>query len=224
MSQNISDFFDNHLHLEADELEGYILGQLEEKSKEGVTLHLSVCSMCRREIETLRPYIDPNIKTTDIVSRYEWGKESKIWINDDKYTLNTLPDNFAVALVEGITLHYLTDKLQEDEKEPGTFLVGIENDTMPLVFPLVFPLSLFIHQFTQAPMVMGVHTAQEYKAFSAPQQSNAMVSSQTKKKVLQYRCRDVVIDILTNGQGQIFLYVLPPGEVDLKSKTLEAVT
>lgn len=190
-------------HLGPHEFEAYI-----NKTAKGLLLrqienHLRICHVCKEEVEIVQQAIR-DFKSDGLHSglgyeepraakNFQWGDNSTLWIDDEKYRLRPVGDTHTKALVEGLSFSALEKMAEEDARVPGTHLVSIESHGLEIIAPLS---KFAVKKTTSA-------------AGSALQPFNPMLDSLPTEVALPASTQvgeHYIIEIFTDGQGTIFLH------------------
>ena len=142
----------DHVHLTNEEIECYIVGNLDTESRVLVASHLEACPYCSKEVELIReacaepdpgfsadsdtrkPGISP-VPRPDSAAAYD-----RFWLGHRSYPLAPYAEFPEIAEIVGLSRADLLIAYQEDLREPGSVPIGVESLEQP---PIVGSLSDF---------------------------------------------------------------------------------
>lgn len=136
--QNISKILRDHLHLTAEEVEGFLAGPLDSESTRVIEEHLHRCHLCAKEVDIIReidsepvPGSGGLLRMLDFrkVLPLEKGARkqyTQFWVGDTDYPLTTMKEYPDLLEVEGLYLPTLLELRREDRIDPGSVPVAVE--------------------------------------------------------------------------------------------------
>jgi hypothetical protein len=205
------------LHLNEEEFEGYILESLDSETNHSVEAHLHYCLSCRNEVKHVQKAIcdfeqgrwersDELAHSTEI-EHSKWGRGARFWLGEKFYPIKVVKADPTIAEVRGLTINQLLDSRDADLQEPGACFVGIESETMATIAPL----SKFAEVQAKA---MGA-TARE-EGYELPTGgccatgASSSIESRSLVRILQYNSGGLILEVLTNTSGAVFLSTALP--------------
>ena len=209
MDLPVGELLSNHMHLSRAILEDYVLGLLDERTERAVKKHLRGCERCRNEIDaaeaTMRrasagkpahlvsaPEIDTSTVCAETEPEFSWEGGATLWLNDASYTIVPVEGNPLLARVRLLTLWQLLDRVNEDEKSPGTYLASIElKDNM-----MTFPLS----RFREVQMAVAASSGASGGYLASPRQTGCV-----NRRVLQCATGDFTVDVFADEGDNVYL-------------------
>jgi hypothetical protein len=147
--ENISKILRDHLHLSAEEVEGFLAGSLDPESTSGIENHLRSCHHCAREMDLIREIVSEQEPGAEglfdrlgigkILPLRPKGKTSydRFWIGDENYLLSQTKEHRDLQEVKGLYLRELLKRRREDRNDPGSVPVAVEGPGRPPVIALL---------------------------------------------------------------------------------------
>jgi hypothetical protein len=133
-------------HLSPQEFEAYVGRTITGTSLQLVETHLSVCHVCKEEVDIVLQAIrdfesgrsagERAPDATPTTQSLRWGDSSTLWIDDVAYSLMPVGGTQDRVLVEGLASEALEKMAEEDTRAPGTHLVSIESNGAEVIAPL----------------------------------------------------------------------------------------
>lgn len=136
--ENVSRILRDHLHLTAEEVEGFLAGSLDSESTRAIEEHLQRCPLCAREVDIIRE-IDSEpepgsggllrMLDFDEVLPLEKGARkqyTQFWVGDTDYPLTTMKEYPDLLEVEGLYLPTLLELRRKERIDPGRVPVAVE--------------------------------------------------------------------------------------------------
>lgn len=147
--ENISKILRDHLHLTAEEVEGFLAGSLDSESTRVIEEHLHRCHLCAKEVDIIREIdSEPEPGSGGLLSRLDLRKVlpltqgarkqyDRFWLADEDYPLTTMKEYPDLLEVEGLYLPELLGLRREDRNDPGSVPIAVEaHGRQPIVAAL----------------------------------------------------------------------------------------
>lgn len=147
--ENIAKILRDHLHLTAQEVEGFLAGSLDSESTRVIEEHLQRCHLCAKEVDIIReidsepvPGSGGLLRMLDFrkVLPLEKGARkqyTRFWLGDADYPLTMMKEYPDLLEVEGLYLSKLLELRREDREDPGSVPVAVEaHGRQPIVASL----------------------------------------------------------------------------------------
>lgn len=147
--ENISKILRDHLHLTAQEVEGFLAGALGSESTRVIEEHLHRCHLCAKEVDIIREIdSEPEPGARGLLSRLDLPKGlplvqgarkqyDRFWLADEDYPLTTTKEYPDLSEVEGLYLPKLLELRREERNDPGSVPVAVEaHGSQPIVAAL----------------------------------------------------------------------------------------
>lgn len=136
--ENIAKILRDHLHLTAQEVEGFLAGSLDSESTRVIEEHLHRCHLCAKEVEIIREMdSEPEPGSGGLLRMLDFRKVlplekgarkqyTRFWLGDADYPLTMMKEYPDLLEVEGLYLPKLLELRREERNDPGSVPIAVE--------------------------------------------------------------------------------------------------